>query len=110
MPLSYLQGHQDGLEWAAQLAKANHPETGDWLYDDPIELTKAIRQGPDLSPVEPGNYPVIPDGSSSGIFNSARALLDVMYEFGPYEIAISEHVTNLEDALRNAAAPQQEAE
>ncbi|MGE3115390.1 DUF551 domain-containing protein, partial [Klebsiella pneumoniae] len=48
MPLDYLQGHKDGLEWAAQLAEANHPETGDWLYDDPIELAKAIRKGPDM--------------------------------------------------------------
>ncbi len=35
LPLDYLQGHKDGLEWAAQLAEANHPQTGDWLYDDP---------------------------------------------------------------------------
>ncbi|WP_227642779.1 DUF551 domain-containing protein [Klebsiella pneumoniae] len=53
LPLDYLQGHKDGLEWAAQLAKANHPETGDWLYDDPIELAKAIRKGPDMPPVQP---------------------------------------------------------
>ncbi|MDH1975007.1 hypothetical protein N5J30_30920, partial [Klebsiella michiganensis] len=53
LPLDYLQGHKDGLEWAAQLAKANHPETGDWLYDDPIELAKAIRKGPDLPPAQP---------------------------------------------------------
>ncbi|WP_227630176.1 hypothetical protein [Klebsiella oxytoca] len=50
LPLDYLQGHKDGLEWASQLAKANHPETGDWLYDDPIELAKAIRKGPDMPP------------------------------------------------------------
>ncbi len=53
LPLDYLQGHKDGLEWAAQLAEANHPETGDWLYDDPIELSKAIRKGPDMPPVQP---------------------------------------------------------
>ncbi len=53
LPLDYLQGHKDGLEWAAKLAKANQPETGDWLYDDPIELAKAIRKGPDMSPVQP---------------------------------------------------------
>ena len=53
MPLDYLQGHKDGLEWAAQLAEANHPEAGDWLYDDPIELAKAIRKGPDMPPVQP---------------------------------------------------------
>ncbi len=53
LPLDYLQGHKDGLEWAAQLAEANHPETGDWLYDDPIELAKAIRKGPDMQPAQP---------------------------------------------------------
>lgn len=46
--LDYLQGHKDGLEWAAQLAEANHPQTGDWLYDDPIALAAAIRKGPDM--------------------------------------------------------------
>lgn len=53
LPLDYLQGHKDGLEWAAQLAEANHPETGDWVYDDPIELSKAIRKGPDMPPAQP---------------------------------------------------------
>ncbi|CAM7701921.1 hypothetical protein KLPMCK402M_24035 [Klebsiella pneumoniae] len=46
LPLDYLQGHKDGLEWASQLAEANHPETGDWLYDDPIELAKSYSQRP----------------------------------------------------------------
>lgn len=58
LPLDYLQGQKDGLEWAAQLAEANHPETGDWLYDDPIELAKAIRKGPDMPPAQPA--PVVP--------------------------------------------------
>lgn len=53
LPLDYLQGHKDGLEWAVQLAEANRPETGDWLYDDPIELAKAIRKGPDMPPAQP---------------------------------------------------------
>lgn len=53
LPLDYLQGHKDGLEWASQLAEANHPETGDWLYDDPNELAKAIRKGPDMPPAQP---------------------------------------------------------
>lgn len=52
LPLDYLHGHKDGLEWAAQLAEANHSETEDWLYDDPIELAKAIRKGPDMPPVQ----------------------------------------------------------
>ncbi len=60
LPLDYLQGHKDGLEWAAQLAEANHPQTGDWLYDDPLELAKAIRKGPDM-PEFDGPTPVTPD-------------------------------------------------
>lgn len=55
-----------------------------------------------------GNSPVIPEGSFSGLVNSARALLDALYEFGADEVAISEYVTNLEDALRVAAAPEPE--
>ena len=62
LPLDYLQGHKDGLEWAAQLAEANHPQPGDWLYDDQIELARAIRKGPDMPTVQGGNSPVIPDG------------------------------------------------
>lgn len=55
-----------------------------------------------------GNSPVIPDFSFSGLVNSARALLDVLCEFGADEVAISEYVTNLEDALRVAAAQKPE--
>lgn len=62
LPLDYLQGHKDGLEWAAQLAEANNPQTGDWLYDDQIDLARAIRKGPDMPTVQGGNYPVTPDG------------------------------------------------
>lgn len=62
LPLDYLQGHKDGLEWAAQLAEANHPQTGDWLYDDPIDLARAIRKGPDMPTVQGGSSPVTPDG------------------------------------------------
>ncbi|MCA7667237.1 DUF551 domain-containing protein [Escherichia coli] len=62
LPLDYLQGHKDGLEWAAQLAEANHPQTGDWLYDDQIDLAMAIRKGPDMPTVQGGSSPVIPDG------------------------------------------------
>ncbi|HDT3002239.1 TPA: DUF551 domain-containing protein [Escherichia coli] len=61
LPLDYLQGHKDGLEWAAQLAEANHPQTGDWLYDDQIELARAIRKGPDMPTVQGGSSPVTPD-------------------------------------------------
>ncbi|MDC7908193.1 DUF551 domain-containing protein [Escherichia coli] len=61
LPLDYLQGHKDGLEWAAQMAEANNPQTGDWLYDDPIDLARAIRKGPDMPTVQGGNSPVTPD-------------------------------------------------
>ncbi|EGX6533663.1 DUF551 domain-containing protein [Salmonella enterica subsp. enterica serovar Senftenberg] len=61
LALYYLQGQKDGLEWAAQLAEANHPLTGDWLYDDPLELAKAIRKCPDM-PGFAGSSPVTQDG------------------------------------------------
>lgn len=68
--LDYLQGHKDGLEWAAQLAEANHPETGDWLYDDPIELAKAIRKGPDMPPAQPA--PVVPEEMTPEMMRSVQ--------------------------------------
>lgn len=73
MPLDYLQGHKDGLEWASQLAEANHPETGDWLYDDPIELAKAIRKGPDMPPAQPA--PVV---SAELLHTAASAIEDLL--------------------------------
>ena len=77
MPLDYLQGHKDGLEWAARLAEANHPDTGDWLYDDPIELAKAIRKGPDMQPAQPAadSEPVIVVGDDGGDALSYRRLI-----------------------------------
>ncbi|HFV9323526.1 TPA: DUF551 domain-containing protein [Klebsiella pneumoniae] len=77
LPLDYLQGHKDGLEWAAQLAEANHHETGDWLYDDPIELAKAIRKGPDMPPAQPvaDSEPVIVVGDDGGDALSYRRLI-----------------------------------
>lgn len=77
LPLDYLQGHKDGLEWAAQLAEANHPEIGDWLYDEPIELAKAIRKGPDMPPVQPvaDSEPVIVVGDDGGDALSYRRLI-----------------------------------
>nr|WP_089647286.1 DUF551 domain-containing protein [Escherichia coli] len=84
LPLDYLQGHKDGLEWAAQLAEANHPQTGDWLYDDPIDLARAIRKGPDMPTVQAGNYPVTPDGWISCSKRMPDKLIPVMvmYEDG----------------------------
>nr|WP_261589066.1 DUF551 domain-containing protein [Escherichia coli] len=83
LPLDYLQGQKDGLEWAAQLAEANHPQTGDWLYDDPLELAKAIRKGPDM-PEFDGPTPVIPDGWISCSERMPDKLIPVMvmYEDG----------------------------
>ncbi|EMV5570786.1 DUF551 domain-containing protein [Escherichia coli] len=84
LPLDYLQGHKDGLEWAAQLAEANHPQTGDWLYDDPIDLARSIRKGPDMPTVQAGNYPVTPDGWISCSERMPDKLIPVMvmYEDG----------------------------
>ncbi|EFN5152221.1 DUF551 domain-containing protein [Escherichia coli] len=83
LPLDYLQGQKDGLEWAAQLAEANHPQTGDWLYDDPLELAKAIRKGPDM-PEFDGPTPVTLDGWISCSERMPDKLIPVMvmYEDG----------------------------
>ena len=77
LPLDYLQGHKDGLEWAARLAEANHHDTGDWLYDDPIELAKAIRKGPDMPPAQSvaDSEPVIVVGDDGGDALSYRRLI-----------------------------------
>ena len=77
LPLDYLQGYKDGLEWAARLAEANHPETGDWLYDDHIDLAKAIRKGQDMTPVQPvaDSEPVIVVGDDGGDALSYRRLI-----------------------------------
>lgn len=112
MPLDYLQGHKDGLEWAAQLAEANHPETGDWLYDDPIELAKAIRKGPDMPPVQPA--PVVPDDVLKALQKVARIRLD-MDGFDGDRRGIADCLCDAEEALIEvvnrraamlAAAPQ----
>lgn len=83
LALYYLQGQKDGLEWAAQLAEANHPHTGDWLYDDPLELAKAIRKGPDM-PEFAGSSPVTQDGwiSCSERMPDTKTAVLVAVEFG----------------------------
>ncbi|MCE7684716.1 DUF551 domain-containing protein [Escherichia coli] len=84
LPLDYLQGHKDGLEWAAQLAEANHPQTGDWLYDDPIDLARAIRKGPDMPTVQAGNSPVTPDGWISCSERMPEGYADVLVTDGEH--------------------------
>ncbi|MFT0547444.1 hypothetical protein ACMHYO_14075 [Allopusillimonas ginsengisoli] len=65
---SYLDGHNDGLEWAAQLAEANHPLTSDWLYDDPHDLAKAIRKGPEMPEAAPQTTtPTVKDSLTTDI-------------------------------------------
>ena len=84
LPLDYLQGHKDGLEWAAQLAEANHPQTGDWLYDDQIDLARAIRKGPDMPTVQAGNSPVTPDGWISCSERMPEGYADVLVTDGEH--------------------------
>ncbi|ENH0698197.1 TPA: hypothetical protein JZ897_003665 [Escherichia coli] len=126
LPLDYLQGHKDGLEWAAQLAEANHPQTGDWLYDDPIELARAIRKGPDMPTVQGGNSPVIPDDvrRMDWLVSKTVDVREPMV-YGSHSLFWSQTITDEEDdyhatklreqidaamAAEQAAAPQQEAE
>ncbi|MDU2535917.1 MAG: DUF551 domain-containing protein [Enterobacter hormaechei] len=126
LPLDYLQGHKDGLEWAAQLAEANHPQTGDWLYDDPIDLARAIRKGPDMPTVQGGNSPVIPDDvrRMDWLVSKTVDVRELMV-YGSHSLFWSQTITDEEDdyhatklreqidaamAAEQAAAPQQEAE
>ena len=103
LPLDYLQGHKDGLEWAAQLAEANHPQTGDWLYDDQIDLARAIRKGPDMPTVQAGNSPVTPDGSAN-ILRRWLAFGRAMQSSGSQ---LPRHLIAETESML-AAAPQQE--
>ncbi|EHB7977341.1 DUF551 domain-containing protein [Escherichia coli] len=124
LPLDYLQGHKDGLEWAAQLAEANHPQTGDWLYDDPIDLARAIRKGPDMPTVQAGNSPVIPDDvrRMDWLVSKTVDVREPMV-YGSHSLFWSQTITDEEDdyhatklreqidaamAAEQAAAPQQE--
>ncbi|HFR4563832.1 TPA: hypothetical protein ACHWLI_001994 [Enterobacter sichuanensis] len=126
LPLDYLQGHKDGLEWAAQLAEANHPQTGDWLYDDPIDLARAIRKGPDMPTVQGGNSPVIPDDvrRMDWLVSKTVDVREPMV-YGSHSLFWSQTITDEEDdyhatklreqidaamAAEQAAAPQQEAD
>lgn len=94
LPLDYLQGHKDGLEWAARLAEANHPGTGDWLL--PVELAKAIRKGPDMPPVQPA--PVVPDDVLKALQKVARIRLD-MDGFDGDRRGIADCLCDAEEAL-----------
>ncbi|HGZ2380940.1 hypothetical protein ACO1ZL_10705 [Escherichia coli] len=126
LPLDYLQGHKDGLEWAAQLAEANHPQTGDWLYDDPIDLARAIRKGPDMPTVQGGNSPVIPDDvrRMDWLVSKTVDVREPMV-YGSHSLFWSQTITDEEDdyhatklreqidaamAAEQAAAPQQDGE
>ena len=53
LPLDYLRGFRDGLEWAADLAEAEDPRTSDWMYDDRNDLAEAIRRGPEMPQAQP---------------------------------------------------------
>ena len=56
--LDYLQGHQDGLDWAAELVVFDDPRTGDWMYDDRHDLANAIHRGPEMPKAQPEQEPV----------------------------------------------------
>lgn len=105
LALYYLQGQKDGLEWAAQLAEANHPYTGDWLYDDPLELAKAIRKGPDM-PEFAGSSPVIQEGWTGS--DEANAALIMLDRIETVDSVDDDRIEGIKRIIRGlAAAPQQ---
>lgn len=109
LPLDYLQGHKDGLEWAARLAEANHPDTGDWLYDDPIELAKAIRKGPDMPPVQPvaDSEPVAEvlsnrPGNDTSIVDVALPVGTQLYRHAQPALVVPEEITSAIEGLKQS--------
>lgn len=87
LPLDYLQGQKDGLEWAAQLAEANHPHTGDWLYDDPIELAKAIRKGPDMPELKS-----VPADADDNFYSWFCREWEQNYQHNGYSLSAKKHL------------------
>lgn len=87
LPLDYLQGHKDGLEWAAQLAEANHPQTGDWLYDDPIELSRAIRKGPDMPELKS-----VPTDADDNFYSWFCREWEQNYQHNGYSLSAKKHL------------------
>ncbi|MBY5188945.1 hypothetical protein BANRA_01713 [Klebsiella pneumoniae] len=102
LPLDYLQGHKDGLEWAARLAEANHPDTGDWLYDDPIELAKAIRKGPDMPPAQPVEYSEPDRNPVLAYADSYRDMAKQGFESVPIWSVITDLERNIAPLYRHA--------
>ncbi|WP_412098754.1 hypothetical protein [Klebsiella aerogenes] len=87
LPLDYLQGHKDGLEWAAQLAEANHPQTGDWIYDDPVELAKAIRKGPDMPELKS-----VPADTDDNFYSWFSREWEQYYQPNQYSLSAKKHL------------------
>ena len=85
LTLDYVAGHKDGCEWSAQVAVADNPLTGDWLYDDPYELAEALRKGPDnlIAPPPAPAQPRQPlsDGEADAILRSVGVLANAHSEF-----------------------------
>lgn len=110
LPLDYLQGHKDGLEWAAKLAEANHPETGDWLYNDPIELAKAIRKGPDMPPAQPAADSEPDRNPVLAYADSYRDMANQGVESVPIWSVITDLERNIAPLYRHAQQPVVDAD
>ncbi|WP_227874078.1 hypothetical protein [Cupriavidus metallidurans] len=75
----YLSGHQDGLDWAALVVEYTDPRTGDWMYDDPHDLAKAIRKGPDMSVYQ--SAPSAPQQGGDGLRRDQEAAYNSIDRF-----------------------------
>ncbi|HCB2355686.1 TPA: hypothetical protein MYR53_004794, partial [Escherichia coli] len=93
-------------------------------YDDPIDLARAIRKGPDMPTVQGGNSPVIPDDvrRMDWLVSKTVDVREPMV-YGSHSLFWSQTITDEEDdyhatklreqidaamAAEQAAAPQQE--
>jgi hypothetical protein len=105
LPLDYLQGHKDGLEWAARTAEACNPLTSDWLYDEPEKLAAAIRKGPEMPPL---NHAEQDGWTKSDAANAALVMLDRIETIDPVDDDRIEGIKRIIHQLASAPKPESE--
>ncbi|GAA7772036.1 hypothetical protein RN01_06925 [Cupriavidus sp. SHE] len=104
----YLSGHQDGLDWAALVVEYTDPRTGDWMYDDPHDLAKAIRKGPDMSVYQ--SAPSAPQQGGDGLRRDQEAAYNSIDRFLRNNLCDEDYAQYSAELYSLLAAPRQPGE
>ncbi len=104
----YLSGHQDGLDWAALVVEYTDPRTGDWMYDDPHDLAKAIRKGPDMSVYQ--SAPSAPQQAGDGLTDEQYQAISCCIADYRCEPEVEPNISILRGLRSLLAAPRQPGE